>query len=217
MQSEFNVLCKAAREQIDVPAIPLAAIRSAATMPAASASNKGRKGLAATLIAGLSIVTFAAAAEIWSGTHVTLTHSGHVTIQLPKDGIHVRKANPTSQDVRAAARQAAFPVTLPAGLPEGTTPISLVYNANLIQLQYNLPGGWRASNHILWIVLADPRTLTPATTTNTDYQFMHGGTAAKGATRWLVGHELVIMPHSTLTPAELANLKSAMLARAQHQ
>jgi hypothetical protein len=218
MQSNFNVLCKTERDAIVVPDIPLAAILSgAASRPAPRTQNR-RRGLVVSLLAGASIVAVATAAEIWSGTHVALDTSGAMTLSRPAKGL-VYKENPTADDISAAAHRAEFPVVLPAGLPEGTRFLKLIAGPNIVNVAYILPSAGRGSNTVVWISLADPRTLTGTPQKDTSaLRVRLGNNTGKGSVvRWTVGGEAVILAAdgklaSTLTPAELARIKAAMIA-----
>jgi hypothetical protein len=120
--------------------------------------------------------------------------------------------NPRAEDVRAAVRKATFPVELPVGLQRGTTIAEMLHGPSFILLDYNLPGAWRRSDHLLRIALVDPRTIGTESSPHAFVMRM-GGTAAKGAVHWNIAHEVVIVMKSTITPAELAHLRSAMVAK----
>jgi len=216
MPFNFSVSCKNARELITVPTIPLAAIRNAAESGPFSRSSAPRKGPIAALMAGACVAAVAAAAEVWSGTHVSFNPSG--PMQLSTHRLSFTK-NPTIGDLRSAARHADFPVILPSGLPEGTT-LGLLARAgsSALLFQYNLPGAWRRSNHVLSIVIANPQTLSVAPrTVRGDYTLELGGTAARGGVRWIIGREEVMVLQSTLTTAELTHIKSTMIAQSRLQ
>ncbi len=232
MRSDFDDRCRGARELMPVPAIPLAAIRNAAAAEFRPHEllgyGKRRKGLITALLAGVSVAAVAAGAGVLSGTHVFFNLSGPT--QLSTDRLD-RTKDPTAEDLRSAARHADFPVVLPAGLPAGTTPTELLTaGPSALLLQYNLPGAWRRSNHILDIVLANPETLgsSPKRARGTysleicgicskvnPQALRVGGVAAHEGLQWLIGHEGVIVLRSTLTPAELAHVKNAMIAQSE--
>ncbi len=212
---DFVDLCRGARERMSVPAIPLAAIRNAAECRPVPEYRKRPKGLITALLTGASIAAVAAGAEVLSVAHVLFNPSG--TVQLSSDRLE-HTENPTAEDLRSAARHAAFPVVLPAGLPAGTTPVMLLRaGSSALLVQYDLPGAWRRSNHVLDILLTSPQTLAASPeNVRRNYELQLGGTAAHGGVHWTIGHEDVIVLQSTLTPAELAHLKSAMMTRARH-
>ncbi|MBC5798577.1 MAG: hypothetical protein GIX03_04670 [Candidatus Eremiobacteraeota bacterium] len=90
------------------------------------------------------------------------------------------------------------------------------FPSSALLLQYDLPGAWRRSNHILDILLTNPQTLAVSPEhVRPNYALQMGGTAAHGGVHWTIGHEEVFALQSTLTPAELARLKSAMIARSR--
>jgi hypothetical protein len=211
MPSEFQAMCENAREEIVVPEIPLDAIRSA--VDRAPTPGARQKRIVALVISGLVIAGAAAAAELWdNGAHLTFGRSGTVTMSTI-DEFHVKK-EPTPEDLRTIAAGATFQVQYPSGLPTGTTLGELGYGPSIMLLDYNLPGEWRRSNHLLRIWLVDPRVLTAPSTPHA-FVFKMGGLAATGSVRWRVGHEIVIVMRSLATPAEIANLKRAMIARSQ--
>jgi hypothetical protein len=200
MQYDLAPVCRDARAHIDVPSVPLVAIRNAA------AKSAGRKtGWLAALVAGISVAAVAGAAAI--GTHVALERGGSTVISA--DRMVVNFKNPPATALQAAVRNANFHVTLPVGLPNGTQLKQLVSAKGAIMLRYDLAGAWRASHHIAWIVLANPDLV--------------GGLGNAGKVsikipshgkpvRWRVGGEEVIVAWNNLTAAELARMKQAMLA-----
>lgn len=218
MQSDLNVLCKTERDAIVVPDIPLAAIFSGAASRSAPRTRNRRRGLAVSMLAGTTIVAVAAAAEVWRGTHVALDKSGAMTLSIPGKGL-VYKENPTADDISAAAHRAEFPAVLPAGLPEGTRPLKLIAGPNIVNVAYVLPSAGRGSNTVVWISLADPQTLTGTPQNDTDaLRVRLGNNTGRGTVvRWTVGGEAVILAAdgklaNTLSPAELARIKAAMIA-----
>lgn len=218
MPSNFQMRCVAARELIAVPEFPLLAIRRAAERRPRPVVPKRRSRLVAALLAGVSIVAVAAAAEIWSNTHIALTPSGGISLAWNKNsGGTPLISHPTSAQIAAAVHGLNFTAELPTGLPGNAAPISMLANRSLMMLQYNLPGASRRSNHLLTIVIANPNAFTaPFKREHGKYEevTLFNGTAAGAAVHWRIGNEEVIVPHSTITPAELAHLKNAMLAEA---
>jgi hypothetical protein len=203
-------MCESARLCIVVPEIPLAAIRSAAQLP--PSSSKRPKRIVAGILAGMVILGAAAAAELWKGAHVSFGPSGAMHLSTV-DEFRLKK-NPTTDDLRNIARRARFPVQFPGGLPPGTTIAEIGYGPSILLVDYNLPGAWRRSNHLLRIVLADPRALTSPSSPHA-FVFRIGGLAAKGSVQWSIGRELVIVMRSTATPAELENIRRTMLTEAR--
>jgi acyl-CoA synthetase (AMP-forming)/AMP-acid ligase II len=151
MQSDLALLCRDARARIDVPAVPLTAIRSAAALP-----RPRKLAWLAALVAGISIVAVATAAVL--ATHIAFDRTGNM-VQISSASLKMKFANPTAADVDAAVHGANFPVTLPAGLPSGTKLKALWSSDGAIMLLYDLPGAWRASHHVAWILLANPSTV----------------------------------------------------------
>jgi hypothetical protein len=220
MRSDLGSICQDARARIAVPPLPLAAIRAGAECRPLPQRGRRRKGLIAAVLAGVSVAAVAAAAEVLSGTHVSVVRSRAVLVS--SDRLTLTK-DPSAEELRAAARQAGFPVVLPAGLPAGTKLHTLALTgSSAVLLQYDLPGAWRRSNHVLTMVLADPKTLaadpnalaTAPQHGRRGYVLELGGAPGRGAVRWIVGGEAVVVSPGALTPAELARIKRAMLARA---
>jgi len=204
MQSDLALLCRDARTRIEVPAVPLTAIRHAAALP-----QPRKPAWLSALLAGISIVAVATAAVL--GTHITFEPDGKLLITA--NNMQVRFANPTAADVEAAARGANFPVTLPAGLPNGAKLKGLWRSSGTIMLLYDLPGAWRASHHVAWIVLANPSAIGFSKTPGN----MRLALASQGKPiHWRVGgEEVIIAMRNAMTPAELAHMKRAMLALAR--
>ena len=219
MQSNFELSCKTARAAIAVPAIPLEAICHEAQRRPHERAGRRRRGVLAAAVASLSIVAVAAAAEMFGHVQISLHPSGAVNLYF--DGVGggwkpVR--NPTEQDIQKAARAMNFPVILPTGLPNGTDAEGLmVPGPGAMQIAYNLPGAWRRSNHLLFVILANPKSVAPegATPPQSKFTMEYGQTKGLGAVRWMVGQEEVIVLKSTITAAELAHFKAAMMAAAQ--
>lgn len=213
MRSDFSNLCKDARERICVPAVPLTAIRHGAGKQPVPRFGKRRKGLIAAFVAGVSIVAVAAGAEVWGGTHISFNRSGAMEIAFNRGGSPPIQ-NPTREDVRLATRRADFPVVLPAGLPEGTLgPVTLMSGPGVLLLQYNLPGAWRRSNHILPIILTNRQALeSKFESARARYKLLIPR-ARIGGVHWAIGQEEVFVLPSSLTPIELAHIKSAMIAQ----
>jgi hypothetical protein len=218
MQSNFELSCKRARAGITVPAVPLDAIRHAAYDRPAQRAGRRRRGMLAVAVAGLSVVAAAAAAEMFGNVQISLNPSGAAHLYFDGNGGRLTQVrDPKEQDMQKAARALNFPVTLPKGLPEGTTAQQLlVLGPGAMQIAYNLPGAWRRSNHLLFVILANPKSIAPddATPPKSRFTMQYGQTTGVGAVRWMVGQEEVIVLKSTITAAELAHFKAAMKAQA---
>jgi hypothetical protein len=215
MPSDFTVSCKVARDAIAVPAFPLETIRAAYHRPRPRAGR--RRAAVAAVVAGVSIAAAAAAADVFGGARVSLEPSGIVREYFDgtKGGWRPVR-HPTEADFHAAARALNFPVTFPTGLPPGTTAEALtVLGPGAMHVVYDLPGAWRRSNHLLFVILANPSSVSPpgAQAPHTAYSLQFGQTNGAGAVRWRVGREEMIVMKSTMTPAELAHFKAAMTGR----
>ena len=219
MQSNFELSCKHARQAIPVPSIPIDAIRHGAQHRPAERAGRRRRSLLAAAVASLSIVAVAAAAEMFGHVQIAMSPSGVVNLAFDgMDGHWAPVRNPTDQDIQKAARAMNFPVILPKGLPEGTNAEGLmVMGPGAMQIAYNLPGASRRSNHLLFVILANPKSVAPegANPPKARYTMQFGQTRGLGAVRWMLGKEEVIVLKSTITAPELAHFKAAMMAEAQ--
>jgi hypothetical protein len=204
MQSDLALLCRDARARIDVPAVPLTAIRSAAALP-----RPRKLAWLAALVAGISIVAVATAAVL--ATHIAFDRTGNM-VQISSASLKMKFANPTAADVDAAVHGANFPVTLPAGLPSGTKLKALWSSDGAIMLLYDLPGAWRASHHVAWILLANPSTVVSSDAGGR----MRVGFARQGKPiHWRAGgEEVIIAMQNSMTSVELTRMKLAMLKQA---
>lgn len=208
-----------ARDAIAVPAAPMSAIREAGCV-SQPAKPRIRKRIGFGLLGGLAIVGVAAAAQSLVTTHFVV--SPHAALEIREDrnnpvhGKYVRY--PTDMQVAAAARATNFHAILPAGLPAGARVLQMFSNADTIMLTYDLPGAWRADNHLFWIILANNASLNapsaPPSRASGQLVMKIGGEAAKGSQTWRIGDETVIVPESKITSAELAAVKAAMTAEA---
>jgi hypothetical protein len=178
-----------------------------------------RRSVVAAGVASVALVAAAAAAEMFGHVQISLSPSGtaHLYFDGQGDNWHPVRS-PQRQDIEKAARAMNFPVILPTGLPKGTDAEGLVVlGPSAMQIAYNLPGAWRRSNHLLFVILANPKSVAPdsATPPKSKYTMEFGQTTGLGAVRWMVGQEEVIVLKSTITPSELAHFKAAMTAQAQ--
>jgi len=214
MQSNFGNSCQAARTRISVPTIPLASIRTAAEARSHSGRAKPWLRPLAAAFASVSVVASAAGAAVWS-THVSLTKAG--TVILTGDSVHTTR-HPTSADLHSAAYRVDFPVVLPQGLPSDTKLSGLTrIGTSALVLTYDLPGAARRNNHLLGVVLASPASTTAVSNdarvkpmSHRDYTLNLG----HAREHWSVGaQDVLVLPPSTMTFAEIARMKQAMHAR----
>ena len=216
MQSNFELACRTARESIAVPALPLDAIRAGAQSLPTESAGRRRRGVLAAVLASCSVVAVAAAAEMFGHVQISLQPSGAMRVAFDGTGGHWAPVrNPTEQDLQKAARAMNFPVILPKGLPQGTVAEMLVpLGSGAMQIIYDLPGASRRSNHLLFVTLANPKSVAPdgAKPPRSEYALEFGQKKGIGA-RWMVGQEEVIVLKSTITASELARFKAAMLAQ----
>lgn len=218
MPSDFQLACTRARAAIVVPEFRTGTIRAAMHDRIDRGARRRRAALAG-IATGLSLVAVAAAADVFGGVQVRLDPSGSTRLYF--DVAHGQRfrpvRHPTDADFARAAQTVNFPVVLPTGLPAGTRAEMLsVFGPGAIQITYDLPGAWRRSNHLLMVVLANPRSVASPSQhdgppPHTMAQLRFG--PATGALRWTVGHEDVIVLKSTITSSELAHVKAAMAAR----
>jgi hypothetical protein len=228
MPADLSPLFREARARIDVPPVP-PAVRAAAREGTARhagvrAPRSVRSRLAAASLVGLSLVAVAAAAELVIGPQITISPAHGITVGFDRLPEHPKRdlrsiltapkaASP--DDVRAVARSMDFPVTLPAGVPgDGRPTMVMPVGSSAMIFDYNLPGAWRRDDHVLEIVLANPREVAaapPAHAPKHTYTVTMGPPAA---VRWRVGGEDVIVMKSRMTAAETEHLHHAMLAAA---
>jgi hypothetical protein len=198
--------------------MPLEAIRQGVEYRPSNSGGRRRRGVLAATVAGLSVVAVAAAAEMFGHVQISLNPSGAANLYFDGQGGRLAGGqHPKDQDLQKAARAMNFPVTLPTGLPEGTTTAQfVVLGPGAMQIAYNLPGASRRSNHLLFVILANPKSVAPdgATPPKSKFRMELGQTTGVGAERWMVGQEEVIVLKSTITAAELAHFKAVMTAQA---
>lgn len=205
MPSDFEAHCRSAREAIAVPAFPAYAIRAAV-----SKSPRGLRRIAVvTAFAAASMVAIAAAAMVGGGM-LRVTKNGGLVLSAQHGSVHLHARE---SDVGAAVRSADFPVTLPAGMPAGTRLKSLVTaGTSVIVLQYDLPGAWRRSNHLLTIFLANPQAMSGALPRG-KYQSVRMSRRPEYLTsQWRAhGEEVVLVaPRAGIRPSEISAIRSAM-------
>ncbi len=218
MQSDFSRACIDARAAIPVPTVPLEAIRAAAARRTPRLTRS--RGFVTTGLAGLSLVAVVAAAGLYAHTHVFLLPQ---PMLVTGTGKYV--AHPTTSDLRSFARSADFRVTLPIGLPLGTSPMqAIVAGKSAIAIAYDLPGAWRRSDHLMWVILADPRVVENGNVhgkasqlhagglqKSGDYAFRFGGIhPLRTLEIWQAGGEVVIVTADNVTARELADMKASM-------
>lgn len=212
MQFDLAEACAAERERMEVPAVPLGAIRvNAARRP--ETTPRKRSAIFTVVLAALPTLAMAAGvAQLWR-THISLSPTGVSKLQAHA-GAWAK--NPTTEELRRFAADLNFPAILPDGLPTGTQAIRLVrMDRDALLIQYNLPGAWRRSDHLLDVIIANPATLdSSGQGQHYKYNLMFGGHAARGSVHWRTGKEEVVVFASTMTASELARFKSAMQAAA---
>jgi len=126
--------------------------------------------------------------------------------------------DPTVPEMRSAAAAADFPVQFPAGLPANSVLRQLLSaDHDTIMLQYGLPGAWRRKGNTLWIVLANPKSVTGSSDEQSVGHILalgpKFGPGGKVQERWQIGGEAVIIAQSEALPQELSAIKHAMLAQ----
>lgn len=204
MQSDFLTACQHTRERMEIPPAPTAAIRHAARNRGTE-QGKHRRTVVAAFAASIFLVAVAAAAVL-SRTHVQVMKSGWVHIS--SDTLTYTK-RPTEQQLRSAATKLDFPAILPTGLPAGSVLAGIArFGTEALVLQYNLPGSWRASHHLLKMVIAH-RTASGVSVDGARTLYTLASKPVQA--HWNVGQEEVIAVGYAATPAELANIKRAML------
>ena len=149
------------------------------------------------------MAAIAAAAVLTTG-HVNVTESGGLVIT---GKILNHRATPAVLD--AAIHNASFRAVLPDGLPAGTGMRSvLTAGSDVIALEYDLPGAWRRTDHVLYVILANPAAVNGKfRPPNMQLQLRapHPRIAS-----WRIGAEQIYISSDSLTPIELARIKAAM-------
>jgi len=190
------------RDRIEAPPFPLAAIRAATAR--ADVRPSRRRFVAAVVLAGFSIAAIAAAAEITHQAHLTFLPSGGMVISAGSVKLSQREIH-TEADIREAVKQLDFQAILPAGLPEGATPVKVdMAGTGLLVITYALPASQLGPGHKLWMFLADPSTISQSAASH--YGSRHGYTTRQ----WRVGAEQVIAVSNGLPASAFAAIKDAM-------
>lgn len=204
MHSELSAAFSALRERMAVPPLPRAAIVTAAQYAPA---NSRKRGWTAGAVAILSAFAIAGAAEIATQSHIRFTRAGGMV--LSSTAKTQNRVISSENEVKTAAARMNFPVTLPAGLPNGTKPVRLYTSGDdVMAVTYDLPGAWRASHHLMWIFLANPATMAKAEPNSAVYRLRPDGRMSQA--RWRAGGEEVLVVSNGLTPAEVEAMKLAM-------
>jgi hypothetical protein len=210
MSSESNVAFQSARNAIAVPDVPLDAIRRAAR---SAPEAPTRKRLLAGILGGLVLVgTAAAATETWAKIHFSLLNHGW---GFSSENIPMRTGDhPTPSDLKGAAQAADFPVTLPTGLPAGSVPTEMMQmGTSGIVIRYDLPGAYRANNHLMWIILANPKSMSaPGALPRGTWGLQIGGKDPQISEVWQIPGEVVMVVSNTATSDEIGHIKAAMKA-----
>lgn len=206
MQYSLSELCESARARIAVPPYPRLAILARAQH--ASAHSPRKRSFVAAVIAGLSIVAIAAAAEVATQSHVRFTPSGGFVVsssaKMASRRIH------SDAEIREAAQQLNFAAVLPAGLPKAARPAQLfTAGKDMLAVTYDLPGPGRAPHHRLWVFLMNPATMG-AYHAPLDRYRLHPRGRTYATLMWRAGSEQVIAVSNGLTPADLMRMKVAM-------
>jgi len=218
MQSNFSRLCARARLEVAVPAVPFDAVHRGLGRPQAGRSF-GRRFRAAAAATVFSAVAIAAAAEIYARTHVFLNSESGIAPVIAVDPGTTGTVNQhaTDADLRAAAKRLDFPVVLPAGLPIGTTPFQLVVvGKSAMQITYDLPGAWRRSDHLLFVLLTNERDVVNLKGASVPAYARRGlpmQQHPRNILVWQVGNEVVVAMANNITMREMADMRRAMLAK----
>ena len=218
MQSNFSRLCAEARRGVVVPDVPFDAVHSGLARREAGRSF-GRRIQAAAAATVFSAVAIAAAAEIYARNHVFLNSSSGIAPVIAVDPGTTGTVNQhaTDADLRAAARRLDFPVVLPVGLPIGTRPFQLVViGESAMQVTYDLPGAWRRSDHLLFVLLTNRRDVVNMKGANVPAYARRGlpmQQHLRNIQVWQVGNEVVVAMANNMTMPEMADMRRAMLAQ----
>lgn len=198
MSSDFSAQGRSARAAIDVPDVPLGAIRARAR--SAGTHERTRIFAASALLIVALGVGSVAGAKLYSTVRVWLGGGKAALTVSSFDGVR----EPTSAEFRKAIAHATFPVVLPAGLPPGTQ-VREVFSTpaghpSALVISYETPQtGFKTS-----FVLVDPAVVELG-----GRLLKMRNASPKDSYDWRAGGELVLMPKTV--PAALADrVKSAM-------
>jgi hypothetical protein len=202
MSYDLSAACKSARMHIDVPAVPLDTIKRAGSE---AAPARGKRRLAMILAIALPLVAAGASAAVWQGAQIVTTARGGIVLKSDKMDVVL---DPSPDRVQRAVERANFTVTVPSGLPNGTKLTKIATATGLVAFTYDLPGQWRASHHLLNILVLNAKTT----------RVNNGGAGsamvlqlrASHVRVYQTGDEAVFIEWDALTPAELARLEASM-------
>lgn len=204
MRFDLHAVCKAARADMHVSPVPMAAIRAGAL--AAQPNRRRTNGWLIT--AAFAAITCSAAAAI-QVSHVSFPKSGGIVLSGPPAS---SKRNPSEDDIRVSARGAGFDVVLPSGLPQGWHVTSVMsYVPDAIALKYQRAKGAGTSDGILWVLLARQGNGVLHRVSNRQFGHVSKGRLIEF---WNVGNEQVYLDApKTMTASEVAAMKASMGAQ----
>ncbi len=204
MYSDFSMRAKYARAHLPVPDVPMSSIL------ARSAARKGRQRIRAiALTCAISVAMAGTAAafttNFFEGVKLWLTGNS-ATIVIHSFAV---TREPTLANVRRIVSSAAFPVTLPVGLPAGTRVWGIMYapaeHPNVIAIQYQNDRGLNAGFELFdtKAIASGPPPMPGVTTTRTVH--------------WKVGGETVLAGREAQKYLDITRIQRAMAASSPEQ
>lgn len=201
MPADFSTIAKAARLQIAVPPLDSAAISERTRVHSASERLR-RIGISVAVSAGIAGSAVALAATINQGIHLWI--SGNTLHASVQSFAQVRA--PMASDVERIAKSAAFPVTLPAGVPKTYRVMWIAYtpaeHPTFISIMFESPshtGG-------MGITLVQTSSIEPNGA-------LRGSGSARTTTHgrhFQIGAETVLVQGRHVTPAQASAVERAM-------
>ncbi|HEY1681748.1 MAG TPA: hypothetical protein VGF98_08950 [Candidatus Tumulicola sp.] len=201
MHSDLLVMSRDARDRIEAPPFPLAAIRAATGGPVRRPSR--RRSIIAIFVTGFSIAAIAAAAEVTHQAHLTFLPSGGMVVSAGTAKFSSREIH-SEADIQDATKQLDFQAIIPTGLPNGATPVKIdMAGTGLLVITYALADPHDGKGHKLWIFLANPATISQSAVAH--YRSRHG----YATEQWRLGTEQVIVVSDGLTKSEFGAIRNA--------
>lgn len=202
MPADFSATAKHARLQIAVPPVDIDAIRERSAGSGARARLR-RIGASIAVSLGIAGSAVALAATLNHGVHVWIF--GNTFEATIRSFAQVRA--PMATDVERVAKSAAFPVTLPAGVPKGYRVMWIAYSPadhpTFITVNYQTPSGAPGMGV----------TIIRTSSIERERALLPQSSSARTTTRGLhfeIGNETVLVQGPHLTPARSSDVERAM-------
>ncbi len=196
MQSDFATIFKRAVSEAQVPAVPLAAIRSAANTRTPYRSSRRRPAAFYVFaLALLSGITAAFGAQIWEKVHITLVPGGITSVEAQ----NVKTFwEPDALQLRSVLSRASYRVIVPSGLPAKARLVNLVSSGHDVFLfDFSWPQGAGKKHSGIAMIVANPKMLDLKQ-------------KAAGRSFWTVHGEEVLLTLNSLSARQIAAIRKSM-------